>query len=177
MRFALALAVVVVVRVSAQSPTPLARCGFTLASPSGTTTSGPQELVGRLFVVPQPDSPVEITAIDLSMMTVTIAGSSYRVNRGSSYAVSLHNRSEQPVYEVEGIVGFRPAEQAGESGSGWNWKGTLLPGETVQTVVRGGGGTGSGGDADIVLSAVVHRVRFKECTYLPSRSYPAAAQK
>ncbi len=206
MRFALAIAAVAVfvaLRVDAgQTPGP---CGFQVSNatpaPAGedrgrsgrlpdlrtliplryrigtAQVTGPSVLVARLSVVPQPDSPVEIAAIDLTKMAVIVAGSSYRVEGGSSYAVALRNRSDQPVYEVQGIVGFRLADEPGESGMGWIWKGTLAPGETAQTVIRNGGGTGSGGEGELILSGVVQRVRFKDCTYLPSRSYPAVAPR
>ncbi len=205
MRFALAVAVAFVVIISvadAQTPAP---CGFQVSNgapaPAGDNrgmpgrlpdlrtlnplryrigtaqVTGPSVLVARLSVVRQPDSPVEITAIDLTKMAVIVAGSSYRVERGSSYSVALRNRTDQPVYQVEGIVGFRLTGEAGESGSGWIWKGTLAPGETTQTAIRSGGGTGGGGDGDLILSAVVQRIRFKDCTYLPSRSYPSEIPK
>jgi hypothetical protein len=183
MRFGLAVAVAVAVVAAipagAQSPRTAAPCGFSLSGTAGTPrVTGPDDLVAWLTVVPQPDSPVDIIAVDLTKMAVSIEGSSYREDRGSEYSVSLRNRSDQPVSQVDGMVLFRVVGQRGDGagGTGWSWKGTLMPGETVRTVSRSGGGSGRNAEGDVTLSTTVDRVVFKDCVYEPSKSYwsPAA---
>jgi hypothetical protein len=183
MRACLALAVVVVVAIpaAAQTPGTSAPCAFALNGTLGTPqVIGPPDLVGRLSIVPQPDSPIEIQAVDMTNMRVHTGGGSYGVDWGSEYTVTLRNRSDQPVYGVAWMVGVRIGEGGKlEGASGLNWKGTLMPGETILTTARNDGTRGWSADpTDVVtLLARVDRVRFRDCEYLPSRSYRLAPAK
>jgi hypothetical protein len=176
MRFAVSVAVpfslILGLAVNAEAQKTFAPCGFSVASTSGTPrVTGSPALTALLTLVPQPDSPVEIVSIDLSKMDVSIAGSSYQA-RGSEYRVVMRNRSDQPIREVRGLVGFRIGDGPDDSGSGWVWTGTMPPGQTADAVVRFGGGAGAAATSgDVTLSVLVQRVDFDGCVYMPSRSY------
>jgi hypothetical protein len=113
-------------------------------------------------------------------MQSALGASSYQVAARGEYTVMLRNRTDQPIYEVAGIVGFRIGDRdVAASGNGWLWKGTMLPGDTAQATAQVGGAQGWSADQtdSVTLSAKVDRVRFKDCVYLPSRSYRLAPDK
>lgn len=165
--------------VTAQNPAAPAPCKFSVRESAIGMPSilGEQDLVSRFRTVPQADSPAEIDEVDLSRLRLSVAGSSYREDKGSEYAVLLRNRSDAPIYEIRGMLHVNVGSPGSGTGSGWIWKGTLMPGEAVRVVTKSGGATGSGPDGDVFLSATVDSVRFADCIYVPSRSYPSAVQK
>ena len=184
MRFALALmlAVAVVVVTGAQVVTPPVPCGVSLKDgiSAPPKIDGPPDLVARLTVVPQSDSAVEITAVDLSKVAVIVAGSSYQIREGGEYALTLRNRSDQPVHEVGGAILFR-IQNHNRSGFGarWlMWRGPVIPPkETVRFVFSSAGWSAGGPDGEVALFAVIEHIKFRDCAYVPSSSYLPAAQK
>ena len=179
---ALMLAVGFAAVTSAQSPTPPIPCGVSLKdSINGPPKiDGPQDLVARLTVVPQPDSAVEIAAVDFSKVRVIIAGSSYQQQEGGEYALMLRNRSDQPVHEVGGTILFRIGNHK-DSGFGQRWlmwRGPVIPpGETVRFVFSSAGWSAGRPDGEVALFAVIEHIKFTDCAYVPSSSHLSAAQK
>jgi hypothetical protein len=171
--------IVAVSLVSGQNPSTPAPCTFSLQQATTKTPAilGDHELVGRFRTVYQADSPVEIGEVDLSKLRLFISGPSYREQKGSEYAVVLRNRSDAPVYEMRGMLHVSVGSPPSGTGTGWIWKGTLMPGEAVRVVTRSGAATGGGIDGEVFLSAEVDSVKLADCTYTPSRSYSSAPQK
>ncbi len=167
---------------SGQSPRPPIPCGVSLKDSISRPPKidGPRNLIARLTVVPQTDSAIEITAVDLSKVKAIITGSSYQLEQGGEYALMLRNRSDQPVYEVGGTILFRIGNhKASGFGLRWlMWRGPVIaPGETVRFAFGSDNWSAAEPDGDVALFAAVEHIKFTDCAYVPSSSHLSAAQK
>src|SRR6266481_6559013 len=69
-------------------------CKFSVqGDPVRATVTGPEDIVPLVYVVEQPDSPVEIVSVDLEGMWLSVSGEQHAERACSQYKV--HNRSDR----------------------------------------------------------------------------------
>jgi len=144
-------------------------CGFTVeGEPAHTTVTGPAELVPLVYVVEQPDSPVEILSVDLEGMWLSVVNEHHQENHCAKFTV--RNRSNRTIqaFRLELLV----ASAGGAGGGGAVMQSPLAPGETAQ--IQGCNGRGSGGAPGnkVRLMLVVKAVNFGGCLYRLSIRIP-----
>ncbi len=75
-------------------------CKFSVqGDPVRATVTGPEDIVPLVYVVEQPDSPVEIVSVDLEGMWLSVSGEQHAERACSQYKV--HNRSDRIIQRVE----------------------------------------------------------------------------
>jgi hypothetical protein len=146
-------------------------CGFTLSRQRvEPAIVGPPELVSRAHVLAQPDSPVVILSLDLSGITVNLAGPSH--NREGQFRVQVQNVSDQAVKTAN--VMLRYWSGTGGGGHGPAFKEPLEPGE-VRWLTGGGRGNsvrpGHDMESSLELRAVVESVELADCIYRPAQAH------
>jgi len=153
-----------------------AGCGFTRqGEPIQPVVAGPDEITRLIYVVEQPDSPIEIAAIDLEGTSV----SSHREEYTEEYTVQpcakykVHNRSDRVVraFDLTLLV------STGEGGSIDRAHGSspLAPGQTSEIKSCLGAshsGTAQRNHAGLRLLVSVNSVDFGDCLYRPSLRIP-----
>jgi hypothetical protein len=93
-------------------------CGFALSGAfAKTTISGPDEIVSPVHIVEQPDSPVEILAIDFKDSWVAVANE--RETHKLLCTLKFRNRSDQSIRKV----GIRIRVATADGGGGWEYVG------------------------------------------------------
>lgn len=134
--------------------------------------AGPEEVVSRLHVVHQPDSPVEMVGLDLEGTQFVASESNgrtrftYQLNGN----VDFRNRSDQVVERVDVAIRVGscqpPAGRPGDS-----WFGRLRPGgtTTLPATESGGSGGAAEGVGQVFFWAWIDRVEFGQCAYRPSQ--------
>ena len=140
-------------------------CKFELSTSSGKpSVTGPDEVVQLVRVLDQPDSPVELTAIDFKDSWISIYDG--RFTKRLRCTMKLRNRSDQLIHAVEvefgGTVG----------GSGAHTKMAIPPGQEVEIKGCGVGGTGAIGSRTPQILVTVKWVSVGACDYLPSVRIP-----
>ncbi len=147
--------------VAHQQPQPNA-CGFTVqASSTKPEVTGPPDLVPLVYVVDQPDSPIEIQSINLDGSWLSVSGDRYTERTCAHYQV--RNRSDRVIQHFEVLLGYSTLSNAGAS----NYA-AISPGQTTELIACGIGGTGGvrGNPMRIVIS--VGRIVFDDCFFRPS---------
>lgn len=129
---------------------------------------GPEVLLSRARVLIQPDSPVARISVDLSPMTLTVAGEWFE--RSGGFGAVIKNVSDRVLTRATVVVRIRAKN--GWIGSGADWKTPLQPGETARLVARGGRGNGTAPDGEVEIVAYVDSVEAAGCVYKPSQSWP-----
>ena len=160
-----------------QQPEDRNACNFKV-SESATKPSiiGPDDVVAMTYVVEQPDSPVEILTIDFKDSFVSVANE--RFTEKLRYTVKVRNRSDQPIRSFDITVLVTPTGAGfGSSGAGVGAVGlstgrSLAPGQEMEIVQGGGGGTGGAPDNAVRILVSVDGVALGNCSYIPSRRYP-----
>src|SRR5258708_21664988 len=90
-------------------------CGFTVSgAPAKARIAGPEEIVSLVHVVEQPDSPVEVLAIDFKNSFVSVANE--RETEQLRCTMKIHNRSDQFIRKV--WIEVRVATASGGGGAG-----------------------------------------------------------
>src|SRR5258708_4768320 len=80
-------------------------CKFTVSQDSNVPSiAGPENLTPLVYVVQQPDSPIEIVSVDLQGMWLSVSNNRYTSNHCTHYQV--RNRSNQGVRFAEIMLGF-----------------------------------------------------------------------
>lgn len=151
-------------------------CSFSLMSREASpfTVEGPDDMVSRVSVIGQPDSPIEILGADFTNYQVTFGNSAYVIHRGSFFTVDVRNRSDREVVGATVMVGFQLVAGHPGGGHGDGLKGPLGPGETARITLRASGGSGSGPWSEsrpVTMMLRMQEVKFADCNYVPSRSY------
>ena len=145
------------------------KCGFTVqGEPSHATVAGPDDIVPLVYVVEQPDSPVEIVSVDLEGMWLSVSGEQHTERDCAQYRV--HNRSDRIIQRF--VIMLNVSATSGGGGSGAQSSSPLASGQTVEIKacgVRGGGGA-PGNHVRLLVS--VHSVDFGDCLYQPSLRIP-----
>jgi hypothetical protein len=144
-------------------------CGFAVQGESvEPTIKGPVELVPLVYLVEQPDSPVEIVSVDLTGMRLSISDGEVSEHFCAKYRV--RNRSDQTIQEF-GISLMSSTISAGGT-SGTFSSSPLSPGQAVDVQSCGGGFNGSAKKNYVRLLIYVDKVDFEGCHYNPSLRIP-----
>jgi hypothetical protein len=144
-------------------------CGFTVqGEPTHPTVAGPDDIVPIVYVVEQPDSPIEIVSIDLQEMWLSISKEQHTEQDCAKYKV--RNRSDRVIqgFDIELLV----SGISGGGGSGAHSSSPLAPGQTVEIMSCGGGGHGGAAGNHVRLLVSVHSVDFGDCLYRASLRIP-----
>src|SRR5688572_30023887 len=101
----------------------LAPCSFAIVHPAPTTipVQGAQEMASRFRLVPQPDSPVVLTAIDFHDSVLDVAPGSYLL-RKRAYTLEIMNVSNQPIEDIRASVRIQWPNQSGGTGTGTRYR-------------------------------------------------------
>ncbi len=177
MKLSLCCAVISLLALSAatavQQPEDRDSCRFKVSeSTFKPSITGPQDIVAMTYVIEQPDSPVEVLAMDFKDSFLSVAHE--LVTEELRCTARIRNRSDQSIRGVDisvvvaldgGAVGTGLIRRAG------NWSG-LAPAQEVE--IQGCGGRGTGGTHDNLVHVLVFvsQVDTGDCSYLPSRRYP-----
>lgn len=118
------------------------------------TISGPEDITALVHVVEQPDSPVEILAIDFKDSWLSVAHE--RVTEQLRCTMKIRNRSDQQVkaLSVSVIVGSSPSAGQGTGFEGFPGPAqtrSVAPGQEADIIGCGGGG--SGGHLEIAFES------------------------
>ena len=71
-------------------------CGFAVqGEPAHPTVTGPNDILPLVYVVEQPDSPIEVVSVDLTGMWLSVANDRHTERDCATYKV--RNRSDRPV--------------------------------------------------------------------------------
>ena len=145
-------------------------CGFAMQGESvEPTIKGPDELVPLVYVVEQPDSPIEVVSVDLTGMWLSISHERTTEHFCTKYQV--RNRSDRTVQKFEIMLELSTIGGAG-GGSGTLSSSGLPPGQAADVESCGGGGNGSAKDNYVRLLVYVDKVDFEDCHYKPSLRLP-----
>jgi hypothetical protein len=156
-----------------QEPEHRDACHFRVSeSTTKPTITGPDDVVALTHVVEQPDSPVEILAIDFKNSFVSLTRESY--TEQLQCTARIRNRSDQWIrgFEVRVYV----AAEEGITGAGTaglrNRRESLAPCHEME--IQGCGSRGSGGahNGRVRIVAFVSAIATDDCAYLPSLRYP-----
>lgn len=176
----LGILVFAAIGLAEQSPEDCTACQFSLSlnEPVKPVVTGPEDIVKRVFILPQPDSPVEVTAIDFEG---TIISFSYgRLSKKFCHKIKLRNRTDRLIRQAEvtiPIVFVQQSSGGSASGSGARLSTAapegLPPGQEVEVVTcRRGFGTGSAPHDNFRLAVMVDWVEFAGCRYYPAVHIP-----
>jgi len=152
-------------------------CRFTVAGElAKRTISGPEDITAQVHVVEQPDSPVEILAIDFKDSWLSVAHE--RETEQLRCTMKIRNRSDQRIKALSLYVivashgGVNPGAgfegPPASRGQGWS----LSPGQEADITACGGRGSGGAPGNHIRILAYVSRVDWDGCFYVPSKRLP-----
>ena len=80
-------------------------CSFIVSQDSAVPSiTGPENLTPLVYVVQQPDSPIEIVSVDLQGMWLSVSNNRYTAHHCAKYQV--RNRSNQVVRSAEIMLGI-----------------------------------------------------------------------
>lgn len=144
-------------------------CGFSVrAELSPVTITGPEDIVPLVYVVRQPDSPVEIVSLNFEGTWLSVSGGRYTEKTCIAYAI--HNRSDRTIMGVD--VGVVVNYAAGGGYFVPHSRSPLPPGQTAEEKWCNGGSSGDarGDRARLIVS--VTGVNLGDCLYWPSVRIP-----
>ncbi len=144
-------------------------CKFSLSPVQAQTkVVGPPEIVDKVVLLVQKDSPVQIIWADFTDAVLDVVGERFEFSEG--HKLKIRNRSGRPIYRVE--VFAHVVARTGAGGAGMIWNGELLPGRTAVLTVAGGYGNGDAPDDEVKVLLGIESVGFADCDYWPSKSIP-----
>ena len=144
-------------------------CGFRVeGSPAQVTVTGPDDIVPLVYVVEQPDSPIEIASLELGGTWLSVSDKQYRQKTCAAY--KIRNRSDRTISTFD--VGLVVNGVSGGTGLGAGSPSPLLPGQVVEVKSCNGGGSGGAPGNHVRLLASVSAVDFGDCFYRPSARIP-----
>ena len=156
-----------------QAPQTADSCHFTVSGElAKPTISGPEDITALVHVVEQPDSPVEILAIDFKDSWLSVAHE--RVTEQLRCTMKIRNRSDQQVKALSLLVIVGPSPSSGQGTGFEGFPGPaegrrLAPGQEADIIGCGGGGNGSAPGNHIRIFVYVSRVDWDGCLYVPSK--------
>jgi hypothetical protein len=140
-------------------------CNFTVSQDSTVPSiTGPENLTPLVYVVQQPDSPIEIVSVDLEGMWLSVSGSRHTAHHSVKYQV--RNRSNQAIRFVDIRLLVN-----GRSGLGATNGEPISPGQTVELKINGGS-DGGAPENSVKLVVFVQSIGFADCMYRPSVRIP-----
>jgi hypothetical protein len=96
----------------AEQQTQPSACGFTVqASSTRPKIDGPPDMVPLVYVIDQPDSPIEIQLINLDGSWLSVSGERYTERTCVHYQV--RNRSDRVIQHVELLLAYNGRGGAG----------------------------------------------------------------
>jgi hypothetical protein len=144
-------------------------CGFTVQGESRhATVAGPDDIVPLVYVVEQPDSPIEIVAVDLQGMWLSVSNEQHTEQDCAKYQVL--NRSDRVIQQFD--VELMVSGIGGGGGSGAHSSSPLVPRQTVEIKACGGGGHGGAPGNHVRLLVSVRSADFGDCLYRASLRIP-----
>jgi hypothetical protein len=144
-------------------------CGLTVQGESQyATVAGPDDIVPLVYVVEQPDSPIEIVSVDLQGMWLSVSNEQHTEQDCAKYRV--HNRSDRVIQQFR--VELMVSGISGGGGSGAHSSSPLAPGQTVEIKACGGGGHGGAPGNHVRLLVSVRSGDFGDCLYRASLRIP-----
>jgi len=145
-------------------------CGFAVqGEPAQPTVKGPDDIVPLVYVVEQPDSPIEVVSVDLTGMWLSVSHEQHTEQDCAKYRI--RNRSDRTVQEFEIMLMLSTIAGAG-GGSGTGSSSHLSPGQAVEVESCGVRGNGSAKDDYVRLLVYVDKIDFEDCHYKPSLRIP-----
>jgi len=145
-------------------------CGFVLqGEPGHPTLAGPDGILPIVYVVEQPDSPIEIVSVDLTGTWLSVVNEQHTERECAVYKV--RNRSDRlaQAFNVELWV----STLRGRGGFRTDSSSPLAPGQTVEIKSCGSGGNGGAPGNKVRLIVSVQSVDFGNCFYRPSVRIPS----
>ncbi len=145
-------------------------CGFAVqGEPAQPTVKGPDDIVPLVYVVEQPDSPIEVVSVDLTGTWLFVSREQHAEQDCAKYRI--RNRSDRTVQKFEVMLMLSTIAGAG-GGSGTISPSPLAPGQAVDVESCGVRGNGSAKDDYVRLLVYVDKVDFDDCHYKPSLRIP-----
>jgi hypothetical protein len=145
-------------------------CGFAVQGElTQPTVKGPDEIVPLVYVVEQPDSPIEVESVDLQGMWLSVSNEQHTEHYCAKYRIL--NRSDRTIQKF-GIMLRLSTSGGGSGGMGTPSSSSLPPGQAVEIESCGVRGTGSAKDNFVRLLVFVDSVDFGDCFYKPSLRIP-----
>ena len=132
------------------------------------TVTGPDDLLPLVYVVEQPDSPIEVISVDLTGKWLSVANEQHSERYCATYKV--RNRSDRPVQGFNVELSVRALNGGG--GFGAHPSSPVAPGELVEIKSCGGGGNGGAPGNHMRLLVFVQSVDFGDYFYRPSVRIP-----
>lgn len=142
------------------------------ASGSQISLVGPDEITSRVYVMEQPDSPIEVVSMDFTESWLSVSEDRY--SRGGRCKVTVRNRGDRPVHGLAISLQYRSANGGGGNSGGFRPnEPPLLPGQERELQGCGGGGSGGGGRINpLRLFVWVEWVDLGDHDYRPSVRIP-----
>lgn len=162
----------------AQQPPAENSCKFTVSeSTQKATIAGPDEIVRLVRVIDQPDSPIEILAIDFQDSWSARNGSNF--SERMRFKVKVRNRSDKPIRGLSVVVWKAPGGLQGGHATlnAPLSKPLLAPGEEIELQSAGSGGSGSEPKQEFQMLVSVDWVSFEGCQFYPSLRLPLNVEK
>lgn len=158
---------------SLQQPELADSCRFTLSGDvAKPTITGPQDITPLVYVIEQPDSPVEIVSLDFTGYMLAVANERFTYKECST--IRIRNRSDQPVSNLEANA-FLSTKGYVHGPSFVGSKGliqSLGPGQETEIRSCGPSGTGDAPGNRVHIFASVEQLRINKCIYVPSKRIP-----
>jgi hypothetical protein len=146
-------------------------CGFSIrAKPGEVAVTGPDDIVPLVHVVNQPDSPIDILAVDLEGTWLSVSNNEYTDKTCAKYRI--RNRSDQPIASF--VIELDVRDRSGGTGSGARSSSVVAPGQTADVTSCGGNGHGGALGNRVRILIYVHSIDFGDCLYRPSLRIPAS---
>jgi hypothetical protein len=150
-------------------------CRFKVPDPVESTTkvsvTGPEDIVAMTHVVEQPDSPIEILAIDLNDSFVSVGNQRYTEELRCT--ARIRNRSDQPIRGFDVSVHVSSVSSSTGGGGGLQTRNLNLgPGQEMEIPGCGGRGSGGAPGNHVRILVFISAVAMEDSTYLPSLRYP-----
>jgi hypothetical protein len=140
-------------------------CAFTIQSnPTRPEIIGPPDMVPLVYVIEQPDSPIEIQSVNLDGSWLSVVGDRYTERTVVKY--QIRNRSDRTVRRVQLLLGYN-----GRSGAGASNSAPISAGESA-TLIAEVGGSGDVRTHPMKILIFVGPIEFDDCAFRPSVRVP-----
>jgi hypothetical protein len=156
-----------------QQPEPVDSCHFTVSRETAKPTiTGPEDITPLVYIIEQPDSPVEIVSMDLTGYVLSVTQERFTFK--DCWTMKVHNRSDQSVngLEVTELISSRGFGPGPGFSNGPSQVESLGAGQEAEIRSCNGGGTGDARGDQVRIFAFVERVSVNKCVYLPSKRIP-----
>ncbi len=156
-----------------QQPEPADSCHFAVSQETTKPTiTGPEDITPLVYIVDQPDSPVEIVSMDLTGYVLSVAHGRFTFE--NCWTMKVRNRSGQTAngLEVMTLVSSHGFGAGPGFSSGPSQVEGLGAGQQAEIRSCNGSGTGDARGDQVRIFAFIERVSINKCVYLPSKRIP-----